>query len=101
MNKINEKDLIDLESAAFRKLILHLRENPEIQNIELMNIADFCRNCLSKWFLSAANEKGISLDYDQARKIIYGMPYNEWKAKYQKEATPEQKAKFEARNKSL
>ena len=101
MNEINEKDLVDLESAAFRKLILHLKENPEIQNIELMNIADFCRNCLSKWFLAAANEKGINLDYDQAREIIYGMPYNEWKAKYQKEATPEQKAKFEAQNKSL
>ena len=85
MNEINEKDLVDLESAAFRKLILHLKENPEIQNIELMNIADFCRNCLSKWFLAAANEKGINLDYDQAREIIYGMPYLEWKNKYQKE----------------
>ena len=59
MNEINEKDLVDLESAAFRKLILHLKENPEIQNIELMNIADFCRNCLSKWFLAAANEKEL------------------------------------------
>ena len=100
MFEIDKKTLTDLEAAAFRRLVSHLRENPDIQNIELMNVANFCRNCLSKWFVAAADEKDISLDYDQAREIIYGMSYNDWKSKYQKEATSDQKAKFEAHNKS-
>lgn len=84
----------ELEAAAFRTLVKHLRENTEVQNIDLMNLAGFCRNCLSKWYLAAAEEKGVEMDYDKARKIIYGMPYSEWKEKYQKEVSDEQKKKF-------
>ena len=101
MKEIDKNKQIEIEAAAFRRLVEHLRAHTEVQNIDLMNLADFCRNCLSKWYRSEAEERGISIDYESAREIIYGMPYNEWKAKYQKEATPEQKAKFEARNKSL
>lgn len=74
----------ELEAAAFRALVSHLREHTEVQNIDLMNLAGFCRNCLSKWYLAAAEERGIDMDYDKAREIIYGMPYSEWKEKYQK-----------------
>ncbi len=74
----------ELEAAAFRRLVSHLQDNTELQNIDLMNLAGFCRNCLSKWYLAAAEEKGVELDYDQARETIYGMPYSEWKDKYQK-----------------
>jgi len=74
----------ELEAAAFRALVKHLRENTEVQNIDLMNLAGFCRNCLSKWYLAAAKEKGIEMNYDTARELIYGMPYSEWKEKYQK-----------------
>lgn len=74
----------ELEAAAFRRLVAHLRERTDVQNIDLMNLAGFCRNCLSKWYLAAAEERGETMDYDQAREIIYGMPYEEWKAKYQK-----------------
>ena len=84
----------ELEAAAFRTLVKHLRENTDVQNIDLMNLAGFCRNCLSKWYLAAAEEKGVEMDYDKAREIIYGMPYSEWKEKYQKEASDEQKKKF-------
>lgn len=73
-----------LEAAAFRRLLAHLDERKDVQNIDLMNLAGFCRNCLSKWYLAAAEERGLDLDYDGAREIIYGMPYSEWKAKYQK-----------------
>ncbi len=85
---------IELEAAAFRKLIKHLREHTEVQNIDLMNLAGFCRNCLSKWYKAAAEEKGIDMDYEQARELIYGMPYSEWKDKFQNEASAEQKEKF-------
>lgn len=85
-----------IEAAVYRRLVRHLRDHPEVQNIDLMNLADFCRNCLSKWFVAAAQEQGLELDYDQAREIVYGMPYAEWKSKHQKEATPEQLAAFEA-----
>lgn len=85
---------IELEAAAFRRLLQHLDENKDVQNIDLMNLAGFCRNCLSKWYLAAAEDKGVALDYDQAREIVYGMPYSDWKANYQTEATPEQKAGF-------
>ena len=84
----------ELEAAAFRRLIEHLRERTDVQNIDLMNLAGFCRNCFSKWYRTAAEDKGIEMDYEQAREIIYGMPYGQWKDKYQKEATPEQKAAF-------
>ena len=84
----------ELEAAAFRTLVKHLRENTEVQNIDLMNLAGFCRNCLSKWYLAAAEEKGEELDYESARELIYGMPYSEWKDKYQNEASTDQKDKF-------
>lgn len=85
----------ELEAAAFRALVKHLRDNTEVQNIDLMNLAGFCRNCLSKWYLAAAEEKNVEMDYDKAREIIYGMPYSEWKSKHQKEASTEQKEKFD------
>jgi hypothetical protein len=87
----------ELEAATFRRLLQHLREHPEAQNIDLMLLADFCRNCLAKWYSAAAQERGISLDYPAAQEIIYGMPYSEWKAQHQQAATPEQLAAFEER----
>ncbi len=84
----------ELEAAAFRKLVSHLGERTDVQNIELMNLAGFCRNCLSKWYVAAAEEQNIKVDYEDAREIVYGMPYQEWKKQYQTEATPEQKAKY-------
>ena len=75
---------IELEAAAFRGLIEHLQKRTDVQNIDVMNLAGFCRNCLSKWYATAANERGIELNYDQAREVVYGMPYQEWKEKYQK-----------------
>lgn len=92
---MEDQTRIELEAAAFRRLIQHLDENKDVQNIDLMNLAGFCRNCLSKWYKAAAEDKGIGLDYEEAREIIYGMPYAEWKSKYQKEATPEQQAAFD------
>jgi len=85
----------ELEAAAFRRLVQHLRERSDVQNIDLMNLAGFCRNCLSKWYRAAAEEKGLSLSDPDAREIIYGMPYREWQAKYQAEASAAQKAAFE------
>jgi len=96
---IDDKTRTEIEAAVYRKLIEHLRRYPEVQNIDLMNLAYFCRNCLSKWYRSAAVERGIELDYDAAREIVYGMPYAEYKQKYSKEATPEQLAAFEEANK--
>jgi len=87
----------ELEAAAFRQLLKHLQEHPEVQNIELMILADFCRNCLAKWYLAAAQERNLTLNYDQAREAIYGMPYDLWKEQHQQEATPEQLAAFERR----
>jgi hypothetical protein len=84
----------ELEAAAFRTLVQHLRDNPDVQNIDLMNLAGFCRNCLSKWYKAAAEEKGMEMDYDAAREIVYGMPYADFKAKYQTEASPDKLAKF-------
>lgn len=89
----------DIEAAVFRRLLQHLDEHKDVQNIELMNLADFCRNCLAKWYVAAAEERGESIDYEAAREIIYGMPYSEWKTLYQKEATPEQLAAFNNKNK--
>jgi len=85
----------ELEAAAFRRLVEHLQNHPEVQNIDLMILADFCRNCLAKWYAAAANERGLELDYEQAREIIYGMPYPEWKKHHQTEATAEQMAAYE------
>ena len=84
-----------LEAAAFRKLVAHLRARSDVQNIDLMNLAGFCRNCLSNWYREAANEAGVPLDKDASRKIVYGMPYEEWRARYQREANETQKAAFE------
>ena len=87
-----------LEAAAFRKLVEHLRTRTDVQNIDMMNLAGFCRNCLSRWYREGAAEQGITLADPDAREIVYGMPYKEWQAKYQKEASAEQKAKFAAAN---
>lgn len=92
---MDEQTKIELEAAAFRRLVGHLRQHTDVQNIDLMNLASFCRNCLSKWYRTAAEEKGIEMDYEQAREIIYGMPYSEWKQRYQSEASAEQKEKFD------
>ena len=96
---MDTKTQIELEAAAFRHLIGFLQEKTEVQNIDLMNLAGFCRNCLSKWYMAAAEERGITLDYEEAREIIYGMPYSEWKEKYQKEASQVQLDTF-AENKN-
>jgi hypothetical protein len=85
----------ELEAAAFRRLVEHLRTRPDVQNIDLMNLAGFCRNCLANWYQEAAHASGHTLSKEEAREIIYGMPYKEWQAKYQKEASAEQKAAFE------
>ena len=85
-----------IEAAAFRRLVQHLDSRKDVQNIDLMNLAGFCRNCLSKWYAEASSEIGVALDKEAAREIIYGMPYDEWKARYQLEATPEQQAAFTA-----
>ncbi|MDF2095963.1 DUF1244 domain-containing protein [Aquibaculum arenosum] len=94
-DKFDSATRTELEAAAFRRLVDHLRERTDVQNIDLMNLSGFCRNCLSRWYQEAANEKGLDLDKEEAREIVYGMPYAEWRAKYQSEATPEQKAAFE------
>jgi hypothetical protein len=93
---MDTKTETELEAAAFRRLVQHLRERTDVQNIDLMNLAGFCRNCLSRWYREAAEERGIKLPDPEARKIVYGMPYDEWKAKYGKEASPAQKAAFAA-----
>lgn len=89
----------EVEAAVFRRLLEHLDSRKDVQNIELMNLASFCRNCLSKWYVAAAEERGESIDYDQARELVYGMPYGEWKNLYQAEATPEQLAAFDKKAK--
>ena len=93
--KIDERTQTELEAAAFRRLVSHLRERTDVQNIDLMNLAGFCRNCLSDWYREAAESKGIAFDKAMAREQIYGMPYADWKERYQTEATAEQKAAFE------
>jgi hypothetical protein len=94
---MDEQTRIELEAATFRRLLRHLQEHTEVQNIDLMVLADFCRNCLAKWYSAAALEKGMDLDYPAAQELIYGMPYAEWKAKHQTEATPEQIKAYEER----
>jgi hypothetical protein len=87
-------DTTAIEAAVFRRLLEHLDSRKDVQNIELMNLAGFCRNCLAKWYVAAAEEQGAKVDQAKAREIVYGMPYDEWKEKYQTEATPEQLARF-------
>jgi hypothetical protein len=92
--ELDQATRTELEAAAFRRLVQHLQERTDVQNIDMMNLAGFCRNCLSRWYREAAQENGIGLADPDAREIVYGMPYKEWQAKYQKEASPEQKAAF-------
>ena len=89
----------EIEAAVFRRLLKHLDDNKDVQNIDLMNLASFCRNCLSKWYVTEAKKEQLEIDYEQAREIVYGMPYSDWKAKFQKPATEEQLALFDARAK--
>ena len=89
----------ELEAAVFRRLVKHLRDRPDVQNIDLMNLANFCRNCLSNWMKDAADARGLDVTKEQSREAVYGMPYEEWKARFQSEATPDQKAAFDARAK--
>ncbi len=93
---MDETTRTELEAAAFRRLVEHLRERTDVQNIELMTLAGFCRNCFSKWYRAAAEERGLEMSYEDAREIVYGMPYAQWKERYQREATPEQQAAYEA-----
>lgn len=92
--ELDEQTRLELEAAAFRTLVAHLRERTDVQNIDLMNLSGFCRNCLSKWYRAAAEERGLDLNYEDAREIVYGMPYADWKAQHQTEATDEQKAAY-------
>ena len=92
---MDDRTRIELEAAAFRGIVGHLQKRTDVQNIDVMNLAGFCRNCLSKWYIAAAKERGIEIDYDQAREVVYGMPYKEWKDKYQEPASEEKKSKFE------
>lgn len=93
---MDDKTRTELEAAVFRRLVSHLRNRTDVQNIDLMNLAGFCRNCLSNWYMEAAEAEDIDLDKPAAREIVYGMPYDEWKAKYQTEATQAQRTQFEA-----
>ena len=94
---MDDKTRLEVEAATYRRLVEHFRTHTEVQNIDLMNLANFCRNCLSKWYRSAAEERGHELSYEDAREIVYGIPYSEWKDKHQVEATAEQKATYQAR----
>ncbi|MBN7777297.1 DUF1244 domain-containing protein [Nitratireductor aquimarinus] len=95
MTTLSDEKKRDLEAAAFRRLLDHLRTRTDVQNIDMMNLAGFCRNCLSNWYRDAAEAEGIALSKEESREIVYGMPYEEWRSKYQTEATAEQKAAFE------
>jgi len=92
---MDDKTRMELEAAAFRRLVEHFRERTDVQNIDLMNLAGFCRNCCSKWYLAAAQERGIEMNYEDAREIVYGMPYAQWKEKHQAQASTEQIAAYE------
>ncbi len=91
---LNEQQKLELEAATFRRLLQHLDANKNVQNIDLMNLAGFCRNCLSKWYTAEAESRGMNVAYEEAREMVYGMPYQEWKANFQQEASPEQMEKF-------
>ena len=90
----------EIEAAAFRQLISHLQQRTDVQNIDLMVLAGFCRNCLAKWYAAAATEQGLTMDYEQAREVIYGMPYQEWKDRYQREASAETQAAYDSKQQS-
>jgi hypothetical protein len=92
---MDDRTRTELEAAAFRGLVAHLQKRTDVQNIDLMNLAGFCRNCLSKWYRAAAVERGIDMTEDQAKEVVYGMPFKEWKTKHQTEASDEQKQRFE------
>jgi len=92
---MDDKTRNELEAAVFRRLVEHLRSRTDVQNIDMMNLAGFCRNCLSNWMKEAAEAKGLAMSKDESRELVYGMPFEEWRKKYQKEASPEQKAAFE------
>ena len=92
---MDEQTRTELEAAAFRGLVAHLRKRSDVQNIDIMNLAGFCRNCLSKWYLAAAEEKGLNMSYAEAREIVYGMPYGEWKDKHQTGSTEQQRTLYE------
>ena len=94
-DKLDDKTRTELEAAVYRRLVDHLRSHTDVQNIDLMNLAGFCRNCLSNWMKDAADAKGVAMSKDESREIVYGMPYDEWRKKNQKDASPEQKAAFE------
>jgi uncharacterized protein len=91
----DDKSRVELEAAVYRRLVEHLRSRTDVQNIDLMNLAGFCRNCLSNWMKEAADENGVAITKEQSREMVYGMPYDEWRAKYQKDASPGQKKAFE------
>ena len=91
---MDDKTQTEIEAAAFRRLVEHLRERTDVQNIDLMNLAGFCRNCLSKWYRAAATERGVEISDPAAREVVYGMPYDEWKQKHQREASSEQSKQF-------
>ncbi len=93
---MDDQTRTELEAAAFRGLVAHLQKRTDAQNIDIMSLAGFCRNCLSKWYMAAAEERGVEMDYDTAREAVYGMPYSEWKDKHQEKASPEQQEKFES-----
>jgi hypothetical protein len=95
MTKLDKALVTELEAAAFRRLVEHMRTRTDVQNIDLMNLAGFCRNCLANWYQEAATEKGLQLTKEGAREVIYGMPYSEWQARYQSEASEQSKAAFE------
>lgn len=95
---MDDSDRIQLEAATYRALVAHLQERTDVQNIDLMNLASFCRNCLSKWYSAAADEKGLDVDYEAARELVYGMPYAQWKDQHQLEATPEQIAEYKSKH---
>ena len=95
MTALSKEQQTEFEAAAFRRLVQHLRERTDVQNIDLMNLAGFCRNCLSNWMKGAADAKSVAMSKDESREVVYGMPFTEWKAKYQKDATPAQQAAFE------
>ena len=95
MTELTEQQQRNFEAAAFRRLVAHLRERTDVQNIDLMNLAGFCRNCLSNWYREAAEAEGVALGKEASREIVYGMPYEEWRARHQSEASAAQKAAFE------
>ena len=92
---MNKDQQTELEAAAFRRLVSHLQQRTEVQNIDIMNLAGFCRNCLSKWYREEAEQRNVDIELEQAREMVYGMPYGEWKAKYQTEATADQKKQYQ------